>query len=177
MRPNYISIHVPLRGGRPRKRCVQQQAAKISIHVPLRGGRLLRAILLFWILAISIHVPLRGGRPVAGLMTAYAPLFQSTSPYAGDDCIWLEIPSRYQNFNPRPPTRGTTNTPVSPISQRKISIHVPPTRGTTANWRLMCYDNIHSISYAVDLFAGKPVKAVYGYLIVFNRCRLRDSFL
>ena len=57
---------------------------------------------------ISIYVPLRGGRPGMTTVITSPRKFQSTSPYAGDD-MHIAVPMyRRKNFNPRPPTRGTT---------------------------------------------------------------------
>ena len=156
-------------------------SSSISIHVPLRGGRQCVGNVATATQRISIHVPLRGGRQSIAKRGAVCMEFQSTSPYAGDDFHVVPSGIIFAHFNPRPPTRGTT---VYAYPSRPTAEYFnprPPTRGTTpcikasGNTRNI---SIHvPISYAVDLFAGKPVKAVYGYLIVFNRCRLRDSFL
>ena len=74
---------------------------------------------------ISIHVPLRGGRHKGQLRRWTVEKFQSTSPYAGDDQYRIWVWTRPQNFNPRPPARGTTAS-ISPLFLRpEISIHVP----------------------------------------------------
>ena len=152
---------------------------------------------------ISIYVPLRGGRPGMTTVITSPRKFQSTSPYAGND-MHIAVPMyRRKNFNPRPPTRGTTvaigmtaetyafqstspyagdDSKYPRIADRSaISIHVPLRGGrphvSKPRATPEIFQSTSPISYAVDLFAGKPVKAVYGYLIVFNRCRLRDSFL
>ena len=85
-----------------------KRAFSISIHVPLRGGRpdgLNEHDYDRW---ISIHVPLRGGRPYNKHTDINTDIFQSTSPYAGDDGFFLLCLVVYLYFNPRPPTRGTT---------------------------------------------------------------------
>ncbi len=58
--------------------------------------------------AISIHVPLRGGRLNHSKHYHAIKIFQSTSPYAGDDSRNNNRRQDISNFNPRPPTRGTT---------------------------------------------------------------------
>ena len=62
-----------------------KRAFSISIHVPLRGGRPVEWYDSGDWNAISIHVPLRGGRHFRGLIFTNRMPFQSTSPYAGDD--------------------------------------------------------------------------------------------
>ena len=106
-----ISIHVPLRGGRLIRICMfsaflqfqstspyagddrtytcGRNTRKISIHVPLRGGRHLKDKLFDEKYKISIHVPLRGGRRGGSMSAVIDFLFQSTSPYAGDDLLTL----------------------------------------------------------------------------------------
>ena len=74
---------------------------------------------------ISIHVPLRGGRPISSVALKTCFVFQSTSPYAGDDTLKRYARSAVQNFNPRPPTRGTTPEQIVWYSIKDISIHVP----------------------------------------------------
>ena len=51
--------------------------------------------------------------------------FQSTSPYAGDDYTTTSLTYGMINFNPRPPTRGTTRLTLRIFSGSSISIHVP----------------------------------------------------
>ena len=130
-----------------------KRAFSISIHVPLRGGRpdgLNEHDYDRW---ISIHVPLRGGRPYNKHTDINTDIFQSTSPYAGDDGFFLLCLVVYLYFNPRPPTRGTT--PKKEIDQKQFEFQStspyagddnrqrclsltqqyfnprPPTRGTT----------------------------------------------
>ena len=57
---------------------------------------------------ISIHVPLRGGRHKGYNGCNTTIVFQSTSPYAGDDNVHGLSLLNVFHFNPRPPTRGTT---------------------------------------------------------------------
>ena len=102
-----------------------KRAFSISIHVPLRGGRpdgLNEHDYDRW---ISIHVPLRGGRPYNKHTDINTDIFQSTSPYAGDDGFFLLCLVVYLYFNPRPPTRGTTRATNAAINHQRISIHVP----------------------------------------------------
>ena len=51
--------------------------------------------------------------------------FQSTSPYAGDDYTTTSLTYGMINFNPRPPTRGTTQLLFGIGQGGIISIHVP----------------------------------------------------
>ena len=51
--------------------------------------------------------------------------FQSTSPYAGDDPFVDFGAKPKKNFNPRPPTRGTTHICKKSKRVLYISIHVP----------------------------------------------------
>ena len=126
---------------------IKQGAPSISIHVPLRGGRLIRICMFSAFLQfqstspyagddrtytcgrntrkISIHVPLRGGRLPISCMTRIAGIFQSTSPYAGDDASAVTARRAATNFNPRPPTRGTTAYILHDKDSWDISIHVP----------------------------------------------------
>ena len=142
-----ISIHVPLRGGRPSSAmqhvsgagfqstspcagddmfdAIKQGAPSISIHVPLRGGRLQAMHYSNALAFISIHVPLRGGRLSAINETKWRSIFQSTSPYAGDAFHHFRESRNVINFNPRPPTRGTTSHRLRQCSSCCISIHVP----------------------------------------------------
>ena len=51
--------------------------------------------------------------------------FQSTSPYAGDDGQSAIGDTLREDFNPRPPTRGTTPAGTVYVWLPDISIHVP----------------------------------------------------
>ena len=142
-----ISIHVPLRWGRPHLYMRQKHAQNFNPRPPTRGTT---AYILHdkdsW--DISIHVPLRGGRPQKCLQKSAQIIFQSTSPYAGDDTtmiITLNDGRAFQStspyagddrnklcslfafkyFNPRPPTRGTTIRRIITRRNNYISIHVP----------------------------------------------------
>ncbi len=75
--------------------------------------------------SISIHVPLRGGRLSALPKLRKPRKFQSTSPYAGDDFVLISFSLNQSNFNPRPPTRGTTGKSKDNNGSFFISIHVP----------------------------------------------------
>ena len=126
-----ISIHVPLRGGRPSGQYWVIRGTGISIHVPLRGGRLRGRRFYRLHARISIHVPLRGGRLIYTSITLDSKRFQSTSPYAGDDWRLLLSAGLLPYFNPRPPTRGTTQ-PMPSNAEDIINFNPrPPTRGTT----------------------------------------------
>ena len=124
----------------------------ISIHVPLRGGRHSVKSSKPKRKQISIHVPLRGGRPLKSSIKS----------------------CKTSNFNPRPPTRGTTCHMLPSERGMSISIHVPlrggrlrqgllfqtlcyfnprpPTRGTTLTLCQWCH--LLSISIHVPLTRG-----------------------
>ena len=150
-----ISIHVPLRGGRPSSAmqhvsgagfqstspcagddmfdAIKQGAPSISIHVPLRGGRLQAMHYSNALAFISIHVPLRGGRRRTVYGNVPLAVFQSTSPYAGDDLTVNATKFLRKDFNPRPPTRGTTASKGISLRTPSISIHVPLRGGRQQN--------------------------------------------
>ena len=119
-----ISIHVPLRGGRPHLYMRQKHAQNFNPRPPTRGTT---AYILHdkdsW--DISIHVPLRGGRRKCNAVKIVIDKFQSTSPYAGDDAFPKATNGTRCYFNPRPPTRGTTEIPFEAFCKVLISIHVP----------------------------------------------------
>ena len=126
-----ISIHVPLRGGRQERQTIICVALVFQSTSPYAGDdRISRKTKIpltnfnprpptrgttqkqrydFPRCTISIHVPLRGGRLISASFALLPPGFQSTSPYAGDDSNAVYVLSVRQNFNPRPPTRGTTS--------------------------------------------------------------------
>ena len=63
-------------------------------------------------------------------------------------------PLRVRNFNPRPPTRGTTSDSTSANSFSPISIHVPLRGGRlTPN---SCAKSMSNISIHVPLRGGRP---------------------
>ena len=89
-------------------RLPQIRSAQFQSTSPYAGDDAIRALLSLLAFNISIHVPLRGGRQ-ARVFLRFAPeKFQSTSPYAGDDKYLSKDVSHNRDFNPRPPTRGTT---------------------------------------------------------------------
>ena len=69
--------------------------------------------------------------------------FQSTSPYAGDDYTTTSLTYGMINFNPRPPTRGTTQLLFGIGQGGIISIHVPLRGGRLAG---------HTIAKGLFLF-------------------------
>ena len=103
-------------------------------------------------------------------------IFQSTSPYAGDDMYNVTFTAETTHFNPRPPTRGTTQVnreTVTPWAFQSTSPYAgddkdlrqtirsniyfnprPPTRGTTSFFT--SFREIWDISIHVPLRGGRP---------------------
>ena len=143
-----ISIHVPLRGGRRPCNINDVTSFQFQSTSPYAGDDLRLAVCSgvlryfnprpptrgttfsprepLFRRRISIHVPLRGGRLPQERCTFGCPIFQSTSPYAGDDLFFFDIGASGIVFQSTSPYAGDDyQTPILHQSQKRISIHVP----------------------------------------------------
>ena len=121
---NYISIHAPLCGGRPRAKCYAGARAGFQSTPPCAGGDFPRRDTGAFF-QISIHAPLCGGRHYHGQEVRTVEIFQSTPPCAGGDAGLRNKTGYPVHFNPRPPVRGATGKENKDVISFVISIHAP----------------------------------------------------
>ena len=107
---------------------------------------------------ISIHVPLRGGRLMICPTLFCLSIFQSTSPYAGDDNGHPRCAGNNKHFNPRPPTRGTTISSFHCWQSPPISIHVPLRGGRRRKYR---HQHRRRLFQSTSPYAGDDAISVF----------------